>query len=448
MKHDEHIIQQAIGGVLKSNNILCETCGEILGRAVDAPFSMMFDSICTRLDIKKDRGNNKGTAKGVVFSNRDAYGNDLSGVEVFWKDSKVTPVKPIHKYSPDNSKVVVYASAKQLKSYKERVRKEVDERYDDGCKPEIVVCDDLSGVITYPLELDDEAFKKGFAKIAIGFASRVGVDRDVLNLVLDVEQNKIKDNVSLLPFYPKGVFDDIVERDKKNIRHYPSHTLILFTAASRTNLLVCYVELFSTFQFYVILSDQYDGKPIYEGYQQRLDKRESYIFKPDRRYYKERGMILSSLGIDQQRIDNAYEKQKEFSNAKTAEEIEYKIIQDEYMKQKYYVDFDEEVKIAIDYASMKLIEPLDQLSLKNVTDTLSNARLFYRSDENDEEFFDVSSYRRCFFSGGECHDYVFYLKDFYETCEGRKKRKEYGHNKLYMLSGHMEIKNIKEKLEA
>ncbi|EPE2685207.1 HNH endonuclease [Vibrio alginolyticus] len=105
LKHDEHIIQQAIGGTLTSDSVLCKSCGENLGNTVDVPFNMMFDSICTRLDIKKDRGNKKkGTAKGVIFGKGDCYGNDLSGIEVFWRDSKVTPVIPIHRYTPDEKK--------------------------------------------------------------------------------------------------------------------------------------------------------------------------------------------------------------------------------------------------------------------------------------------------------------------------------------------------------
>lgn len=446
VKHDEHIIQQAIGGVLTVNSILCQSCGEGLGNVVDVPFNKMFDSICTRLDIKKDRGNNKkGSAKGIIVSNRDKYGNDLSGIEVFWKDSKVAPVKPIHKYTSDQSKIIVYAGQNQLKNYLKRVQKEVDEKYGDGCKPEIIICDDVTGLITFPFVLDNEAFKKGFAKIAIGFASKVGIDRATLNLVLDSDLGKIKDDVSLIQFYPKSVFDEIIERDKKKIRYYPSHILILFTAAANNNLLVCYIELFSTFQWYVILSDQYVGQPIYESFHQRVDKEEDYVFMPGRRHYKERGMILSSLGVDQKRINEAHEKQKGSPNEKTIEEIEYKIIQEEHIKQKYHVDFDREVEIAIGYASRKLIE---QPSFNAMMNAKANMDLFYSYDENDEEVFNVSSYRRCYVSEGKPHDYIYSLMRYYETEEGRNHRKKYGYEKFSMLSNYIELKAIKEKLET
>ncbi|MEQ7870641.1 HNH endonuclease [Chromohalobacter salexigens] len=212
LKHDEHIIQQAIGGVLKSNDILCRSCGEYLGSSVDVPFNMMFDSLCVRLDIKKDRrGNKKGSARGVIHSDKDGDGNDLSGVEVFWKDSKVSPVRPMHKYTANESKVIVYAGEKQLKNYLKVVKKEVDEYYSSDSKPEIVICDDITGVVDYPFELENESFKKGFTKIAIGFASRLGVDREYLNLVLDSKSKKIKDDIELMQFYPQSVLDEILE---------------------------------------------------------------------------------------------------------------------------------------------------------------------------------------------------------------------------------------------
>lgn len=434
VKHDEHIIQQAIGGTLTSNSILCQACGGRLGNEIDVPFNMMFDSICTRLDIKKDRGNNKkGTAKGIISIGKDRYGSDLIGVEVFWRDSKITPVKPMHRYSSDQKTVIVYADSKQLENYLKKVETEVIEKFGSDLKPDIIVCDDIEGVITFPLELDNQSFKKGFAKIAIGFASKVGVDRNDIDLVIDAELGKIKDDINLLQFYPKGLLDEVMERDKNEIRYFPSHTLILFTAASNPKLLVCYIELFSTFQWYVILSENYGGESIYESYHQRVDKQENYIFEPGRRYYKERSMILSSLGIEKDRINSAYDKQKSSPNSKTIEEVEYAIIQEEYIKQKYHVDSDEEIKILIDYSLQQLML---QQSFETMLDAHANMKLFYDSDEN----FNPSGYRRVYIKDGERHDYIYSIYKEYSTDEDRNKRKKYGHEKFKMLSRYMQKK--------
>jgi hypothetical protein len=107
----------------------------------------------------------------------------------------------MYKYTCDQKNVIVYAGGKQLKNYLKKVEREIDEEFDGSNKPEIIICEDVTGVITFPLELDNEAFRKGFAKIAIGFASKSGVDREVLNLALDSDLGKIKDDIRLLPFY-------------------------------------------------------------------------------------------------------------------------------------------------------------------------------------------------------------------------------------------------------
>lgn len=441
IKHDEHIIQQAIGGTLTSKSILCKACGGRLGNEIDVPFNMMFDGICTRLDIKKDRGNNKkGTAKGIIFNGKDRYGNDLSGVEVFWRDSKVTPVQPMHRYSLEQKSVTVYADRKQQKNYLKKVEAEIIEKFGSDLKLDIIVCDDLEGVIAFPLELDNQSFKNGFAKIAIGFASKAGIDRNDLDLVLDVELGKIKDNISLLQFYPKGALDEVMERGRNEIRYFPSHTLILFTAASNPKLLVCYIELFSTFQWYVILSENYNGGSIYESYHQRIDKQEDYIFEPGRRYYKERDMILSSLGIEQDRINSVYEKQNGSPNSKTIEEVEYAIIQEEHIKQKYLVDFDDEVKILIDYSVQQI---MSRRSLDTFLDLHANMNLFYDYNEN----FNPSGYRRVYIKEGKRHDYIYSIYEEYSTENGRNIRKKYGHDKFKMLSKYMQDKSIKDKFK-
>lgn len=441
IKHDEHIIQQAIGGVLTSNSILCRACGARLGNEIDVPFNMMFDGICTRLDIKKDRGNNKkGTVKGIISIAKDRYGNDLSGVQVFLRDSKVTPAQPMHKYSSDQKSVIVYVDRKQRKNYLKKVEAEITEKFGSDLKPEIIICDDIEGVIVFPLELDNQSFKNGFAKIAIGFASKIGIDRNKLDLVLDVELGNIKDDIIILQFYPKGVLDEIMERSRDKIRYFPSHTLILFTASSNPQLLVCYIELFSTFQWYVILSENYNGRPIYEGYHQRIDKQEDYIFKPGRRYYKERDMILSSLGIEQDRINSTYEKKKGLPNSKTIEEIEHTIIQEEFIKQKYLVDFDDEIKTLVDCSTRQL---MSLRSSNTLLDAYVNMNLFYEQNEN----FNPSGYRRIYVKEGKRYDYIYSICEEYNTENGRNIRKKYGHDKFEMLSKYMQNKLMKDKFK-
>lgn len=447
IKHDEHIIQQAIGGTLVANDILCEKCGEILGEAIDVPFNKMFDSICTRLDIRKHRDNNKQkTAKGVILSTGDKYGNDLNGVDVFWKKGKVTPIQPFHKYTTDNSKVIVYAEKKQLNKYLSKVKLEIKDKFPDKLAPKIVTCDDIDGLVSYALPLDNNYLKKGLAKIAIGFAAKAGINRINLNMVINFESGEIGEHTKIIPFYPISIFDKIIEHHKKEIRYYPSHTLILFTSAADSKILVCYIELFSTFQWYIILSDSYAGEPIYEGYTQRIDKVDNYIFSLGRRYYKERKMILSSLGITQTKINATYENQKDSLETKSIEEIEYRIIQQEYTKQKYQVIFDNEVESYINYASNKSVQMmrLKSLPFDAAIDIKTNTDLFYKKS-SDNYIFNIFSYRRCYVRNGEIHDYILSIIRSTTTEDWRDTIKSYCYEKVYMLSKYIQDKNIADK---
>lgn len=448
--HGEHIIQQAIGGTLIENEILCESCGKTLGREIDVPFNKMFDSICTRLDIRTHRGSNRSkSAKGFIFSKKDQYGNDLSGIEVLWKNGEVAPIKPFHRYISDSNKIIVYGAKNQLKNYLKKVNKDIERDFPIDSIPELITCSDIDGLILYPLEIVSDCFKKGMAKIAIGFASKFGIDRKFLNLVMDLKLNEIKKDAPLIQYHPISSLDKTIEKHKKEIRYYPSHTLILFTLPSNSRILVCYVELLSTFQWYVILSDSYDGPSVYQGHTQRVDKVDDHVFEPGRRYYKERSMILESLDINQEEINNCYEKQKDNYNSKKIEEIEIDLIRKKYIEKKYQVFFEEEVKSAIDFALCKSRNSIgsNSMSLSEKSDLMRNMRLFYNMIDDDERF-NSSPYRRVHVLDGKYCDSVAYFMRSNHLPDVRQTTIEYGHKKVYMLSEYIEEKNINDKINS
>lgn len=257
-KHDEHIIQQAIGGNLTANDILCSSCGGDLGQKIDVSFNSIFDVIATRMDIKKDRQSNK----------KKAVNGKMGHIDVIWKDSKISPIQPYHLYTIDKQQVIIYANQTTAKKYKQKVEQEIQENFTYQ-QPEIIICDNLKGIVTFPFNIDDKAFKKGLAKIAIGFASSHGIKREEMPLVLEINKTSNKANISntivAIPFYPFGIIDKLIEVQKNEFEHYPFHNLILFTVDCNPQdsigkkVLMCYIELFSTFQWYVVLNEEYYG---------------------------------------------------------------------------------------------------------------------------------------------------------------------------------------------
>ena len=123
----------------------------------------------------------------------------------------------------------------------------------------------------------NEDFKKGMVKIATEYAIHCGIDREVLTEVISID-DKGKgtidyDKAKLTPFIPTTLFDILYEDYRYLFEDgYPSHMLKLFTSKyndGKTRL-YCYLDLFSTIQYYVLLNDDYTGDEISKTYAQRL----------------------------------------------------------------------------------------------------------------------------------------------------------------------------------
>lgn len=498
LKHDEHIIQQAVGGSFTANNILCSSCGGTLGNNIDAPFTKIFDGIATRLDIKKDRKGNNQNTKSVL--------GKLGDIEVVWKDFKVSPGKPFHLYTIDKKTVTIYANKRTAKSYQKKIKREIKANFTKNEEPEIIICDDLIGIIEFPFEMNNEDFKKGLAKIAIGFASKHDIKREDLPLVMNIDndtgQAAIKNKIIAIPFYPLGIIDRLIEIQKNEFEHFPFHNLILFTLdydpkiSEGKKVLVCYVELFSTFQWYIVLNDEYTGNSIYEYHAQQILKKEDFTVELGRRYYRERNLWLQPLGITEENIDKKYRDQKNkffskiiwstepnvsnlnpqlnlFKNIKSRYEIEKGMIVEETIKQKYKFDFESYIKNIIDgiinqvhiwrqkealkkqipegsyfhkfLNDNRLLSEYDRLfqSFEGNSNFINNLSLFFRLDSEDTEFFYIHSYRVLFCENQQLKNYYDELINF--SKDEFTKLKRYHHEKMYMLEEYIQEENTKKK---
>ena len=85
-------------------------------------------------------------------------------------------------------------------------------------------------------------------------------------LIDDGEVKKIKFNNKVIPFMPLNPFDEYIEYKTKFSLY---HNLILF---SEKNYLWCYVDLFNTFKYYVLLSDEWEGEYVCKTYLQNMQK--------------------------------------------------------------------------------------------------------------------------------------------------------------------------------
>lgn len=127
-------------------------------------------------------------------------------------------------------------------------------------------------IISYDFNIENNSFKNGIAKIAFNFAIEKGVDFEILRKGVEINKKnedieKISFKFPLIPFIALNPIDTYLELET-NMEFY--HNLILF---SQENMLWCYVDLFNTFQYYVLLSEEWDNNIyISENYLQLLQK--------------------------------------------------------------------------------------------------------------------------------------------------------------------------------
>jgi hypothetical protein len=281
-----------------------------------------------------------------------------------------------------------------------------------------------------------------------------------------------------------GIIDRLIEIQKNEFEHYPFHNLILFTLdydpkiSNGKKVLMCYIELFSTFQWYIILNDAYHGESIYEFYAQQILKKDDYIVELGRRYYKERNIWLQPLGITEEYIEKKYNSREDRN--KTRWDIEEDLIQEETIKQKYKFDFEGYVHDLVSGISnqVMLVKQKKQFLKPELKDThfgkffnneylmsvydmfeemenkmnfKQNLDLFLSQKYNEEyddydEVFSINSYRKIYVENSNLKNYTDLVKHA-EILNKSQAFKLYGHQKMYMLESYIQNENIKCKTQ-
>lgn len=320
--HGEHIIHNGIRGKLISRSILCEECGGAYSKD-DANFCKIFAPFVVALSdrmIPADHGKTDGnTLKGSIFKTPDVKEGD-EGLEVTAKNGEVIPVQPF--YTIEENKINVYAGKKRIKDYLKVLTKELADNGDDIANYTIERHTDIhdQGYIAYYFsKVNDnfnEEFKKGMVKIATEYALHCGISRELLTEVISIDDKGKAtihyDRAKLIPFIPTTLFDILYEDHRYLFEDgYPSHMLKLFTSKyndGKTRL-YCYLDLFSTFQYYVLLNDDYEGEEISETYAQRLIPKRQ---RPDVSDYspKDLSIVIQEYKIDKSGLEGkSYEEQ-------------------------------------------------------------------------------------------------------------------------------------------
>lgn len=271
-QHGEHIIQNAIGGALISEEILCETCGGKLGRTVDTPFATALAPLTVLLDLPRDRGDYSRVGATIVAKTEEAA--PLEGVQfTLYNDFSVVPRQPIALIDDVKLSVtVIGASQRQAEQYANspRIQALVTKGYSLELSTNAAA---YAQNLLVPVKPNSKAVLRGVLKIAIGYASSNGVPRQDFEHLLEQDDLTNSDAVlgaAVFPYYPTTDAERFFETEKHTHEDwYPTHHLYLFSQEAD---LYCYVELFGVIQKYAHLTDQYTGKPLMQKFVQKAEK--------------------------------------------------------------------------------------------------------------------------------------------------------------------------------
>lgn len=271
----EHIIPSFLQGQLKSKNIYCEPCNNTLGSNEDARFKDSMGAFLSKVfDIKDKKLIGKDLYTGVIASPLDLW--TLNGERVMAgdavlvniKDGKVTPSEPL--VFIGKGKVFFFANKTRFNQQKVLLNELLDKIDLDANVNDAECVDNIYGEFVIEINLDNEAVLSGVMKIAVGYAIYCGVSHNELEHLMYPDYT-FRSDLGVYPYYPVSRLERLYETIKDKVElGYPNHKLKLFDHEldGGNRALICYVELFGVFQFYVQLSNAYSGDEILKVYSQ------------------------------------------------------------------------------------------------------------------------------------------------------------------------------------
>lgn len=241
-KSKEHILLNAIGGRLKSYDLLCKNCNSNLGSDIDVELAKQFHPFMVFLNIKRDR-------EGIspYSTKRIDNGEDI----LIYPGGKPKLRHSIIKHEDNgNIRIIVSDEKEAQRKFNEIKKKNPNAEIQEKEFRKEFVSADLS------VEFNDNTFFS-LAKTAIGYYIYTGGERNYIKCFIDSFIKKdLYDKYNY--FYPQY---SVVEKADILITH-----TILIIGNPQERILYCYIELFNFFKCIFLMNDDYSGPEIKKTY--------------------------------------------------------------------------------------------------------------------------------------------------------------------------------------
>lgn len=247
---EEHIILNALGGHLKSKELLCKQHNSAFGDDCDAELANQLQVLSSNFQVHRQRGKNP-----------DIEGTTISGEKYKIVDG-ITPVKvkPMVEISDlEGGGKNIHVEARDEKELRQ-ILKGLKAKYPNlNIDIEDVVAHgehtskQLDEYVTFNLSIGGELAFRSVAKTAVEYYVLKTSDIDTINHL--VPYLKGDENKEVTRLYMS--MEPVYEQKRGDVCH-----VIHLESNLNEHLLYAYVEFYSVFSFLVLLSDKYNGAEI------------------------------------------------------------------------------------------------------------------------------------------------------------------------------------------
>jgi len=251
-KSVEHIILNAIGGRLKSSDLLCKNCNSKFGHDCDSTLAAQLSFLAIYLNVKREKGSHP-IIKGAQDSEGKEYHIAAGG--------RPMEAKPnVSKTAIDNG--MQYSITARNEEEMIKILKDMKKKYPqldlEVAKQHFKRSERyLNDYLHNEVIIGGEAAMRSVTKTAVNYYIHIIKDKEQVQHLFPYIKGEIDLEVATHYYSQKPPY-------KRNIGEV-AH-MIHLVGNKRSKLLYCYIEFFSCYSFLVLLSKDYVGENLVSTY--------------------------------------------------------------------------------------------------------------------------------------------------------------------------------------
>ncbi|WP_218048680.1 HNH endonuclease, partial [Curvivirga aplysinae] len=247
----EHVIPNAIGGRLKVKGFICNRCNSLAGETWDRALLKQVESLCLLLDIKRERGQVQPMV--TIGSDGQKY--------ILHPGGRISTNEPTVEVTPSQKKLDINVTARTEGEGK-KILKGIVKKY-----PWLdldTLLNEAKSISSYSpsnlglqVQFGDPNGIKSSIKTALAYAKILGADIAECNLALEVINGRNDRKI----FGYDYKTDYVADRPKDTVFH-----CINVVSNPSEKILYAYLEYFSCYRLFILLSENYQGMEINDTY--------------------------------------------------------------------------------------------------------------------------------------------------------------------------------------